>query len=55
MSPGRSKGLLAASSPPGAGILTYLQRRNMTPSPRARFNFPQAGNRVFSTTLNEIL
>lgn len=55
MSLGRSWGVLTASSLPGTSIPTYLQCRNMTPSPRARLNFPQASNRVFFTTLNEIL
>ena len=55
MSLGRSWGVLTASSLPGTSIPTYLQCRNMTPSPRARLNFPQGSNRVFFTTLNEIL
>ena len=56
MSPSRSWGVHIVSSLPGTGIPTYLQCCNMTPSPRARFNCPQASNSVFFfTILNEIL
>lgn len=47
LSPSRNWGIHRVSSPPGAGIPTYLQCCNMTPSPRARFNCPQASNSVF--------